>query len=180
MSDSSKDPAANTPAWLLPRPKAASHTVRLGIDTTSYNTVLLRVSWEVLYRSCMQGSHISKHQHQPVQDPSNSGSEAQPPTKKRKHDGVRFGPPSEATATPVPSHRQQHKSAPQAVNHVTNERKLAEAQLHGRTFQLDTSSCTQAEQEVFFSSAGWSLPEMMIAKQQLNDTKGLLDSKDIK
>ena len=180
MSNNSKDTAANTPAWLLARPKAASHTVRLGRDTNSYNTILLRVSWEVLYGYCMQGSHDSKHQHQPVQDPSNSGSEAQPPTKKRKHDGVRFGPPPEATATPVPSHQRQHKSATQAVNHVTNERKLAEAQLHGRTFQLDTSSCKHTEQGVFFSSAGWSLPDMMTAKQQLNNTKGLLDSKDIK
>ena len=69
---------------------------------------------------------------------------------------------------------------PRGADHVHNERKLAEAQLHGRKFHLDTSSCTQPEQGLFFSSAGWNVPDMMATKQQLNMTKDLLDCKDIK
>ena len=104
----------------------------------------------------------------------------QPDCKRRKHDGVRFGPRADTTAQPMAQFSQPSRSMPRGTDYVHNERKLAEAQLHGRKFHLDTSSCTQPEQKLLFSSAGWNVPEMMTAKQQLNTTKDLLDCKDIK
>ena len=104
----------------------------------------------------------------------------QPDRKRRKHDGVRFGPPLESTAQPVAQYSQPSRSVPRGADHVHNERKLAEAQLHGRKFHLDTSSCTQPERELFFSGPGWNVPDMMAATQKLNMTKDLLDSVDIK
>ena len=104
-----------------------------------------------------------------------------PLPKRRRHDGVRFGPPPEATTTPVTQDWQQQRTSQAAsVNHAHNERKLAEAQLHGRKFQLDISSCTVPKLDELFVSEAWSLSDMMKAKKALNDTKDLLDAKDIK
>ena len=60
------------------------------------------------------------------------------------------------------------------------ERSKAEAQLHGRKFHLDTSSCVLPNQDQLFTSQPWSLPQMMAGKEKLNATKDLLDVKDIK
>lgn len=60
------------------------------------------------------------------------------------------------------------------------QRVKAEAQLQGRKFHLDTTSCVPPEQDQLFLSPSWSMPEMMTEKKKLNDTKNLLDCKDIK
>lgn len=137
----------------------------------------------------MQASRNRDQGARPLQQPqaTSAGTDAsgtgpeQPPSKRRKHDGVRFGPRPQATAAPVPRDWQQQTTRQaSSVNHVHNERKLAEAQLHGRKFQLDTNSCTVPKLGELFKSEAWSLSDMMDAKKALNDTKDLLDAKDIK
>ena len=106
----------------------------------------------------------------------------EPRPKRRKHEGVRYGPlPTE------PKHVSPDRLPPavapesrQPVNHHHMERSKAEAQLHGRKFQLDTSSCVLPNQDQLFTSQPWSLPQMMAEKEKLNATKDLLDVKDIK
>ncbi len=68
----------------------------------------------------------------------------------------------------------------QPINHQQIEQAKAEAQLHGRKFQLNTSSCVVPSLDQLFTSEAWSLPEMMVEKDKLNATKDLLDCKDIK
>jgi len=68
----------------------------------------------------------------------------------------------------------------QIINHQQIERAKPEAQLHGRKFQLNTSSCKVPSLDQLFASEAWSMPEMMVEKGKLNATKDLLDCKDIK
>ena len=107
----------------------------------------------------------------------------QPNTKRRKHFGVRYGAPSAASQPAlqarVPNSRQlQQQKVPVDHHHV--QRVKAQAQLQGRKFHLDTSSCVPLAQDQLFISQSWSMPEMMTEKKKLNDTKNLLDCKDIK
>ena len=114
----------------------------------------------------------------------------QPSSKRRKHCGIRFGAPSAAQQQDLPATVQQaaantasthgQHNPRQAINHHHVERAKAEAQLQGRRFQLNTSSCTLPDQDQLFSSLSWALPEMMTEKEKLNNTKSLLDCKDIK
>lgn len=108
-----------------------------------------------------------------------------PKPKRRKHFGVRYGAApvagqqavTSASDRPSENRKQVHK---QPINHQHAERVKAEAQLQGRKFHLNTSSCVLPDQDQLFASQTWSLPDMMIEKEKLNDTKTLLDCKDIK
>ena len=106
----------------------------------------------------------------------------QPKAKRRKHFGVRYGAPAAASQPAIharaPEPRQQQQKQP--INHHLVQRVKAEAQLHGRKFHLDTTSCVLPEVEQLFISQPWNVPEMMTEKKRLNDTKNLLDCKDIK
>lgn len=107
-----------------------------------------------------------------------------PQAKRRKHFGVRYGPTAAASSPApyvrarAPEPRQQQQQQP--INHHHIQRAKAEAQLHGRKFHLDTSSCVAPEPDQLFLSQSWSVPEMMTEKKKLNDTKNLLDCKNIK
>ncbi len=103
-------------------------------------------------------------------------------TKRRKHEGVRYGPvPSQESQQTSSEIDLRHAPAPrQSINHQQIEQAKAGAQLHGRKFQLNTSSCMVPSLDQLFASEAWSLPEMMVEKDKLNATKDLLDCKDIK
>lgn len=102
--------------------------------------------------------------------------------KRRKHFGVRYAAPSAASQQALPDKAPEPKQQQpkQPINHHQVQRAKAEAQLQGRKFHLDTSSCTSPDQNQLFISRAWSLPDMMTEKTRLNDTKNLLDCKDIK
>ena len=105
-----------------------------------------------------------------------------PSKKRRKHFGVRYGE-APLTSQQTRSNRIQDQGPQQqrpSTNHHHVERAKAEAQLRGRKFLLDTRSCTLPSQDQLFISHPWALPDMMAEKKKLNDTKNLLDCKDIK
>lgn len=106
----------------------------------------------------------------------------QPNKKRRKHFGVRYGAAplasQQTTAAKMSDQSSQQQRPPTNHHHV--ERAKAETQLQGRKFHLDTGSCVLPKQDQLFTSHPWTLPDMMAKKKKLNDTKNLLDCKDIK
>ncbi len=104
-----------------------------------------------------------------------------PRLKRRKHEGIRYGPPPTETQHALTDRKLDTVAENRpSTNHYQVERAKAEAQLHGRRFQMDTSSCVLPNQDQLFTSQPWSLPQMMVEKDKLNATKDQLDSKDIK
>lgn len=166
---------SNTPAWLL-----------AGRPTTAPKVTVTHEHCSTQLECCtacnlVQAPNKRAKQQEAANSPSSTNTPAtQARQKRRKHEGVRFGPAPVPEAAPVPQQWQPAKSHSKAIHYEHNERKLAEAQLHGRRYQLDTSSCSLPQHEVFFSTAPWSLPDMMAAKQELNEIKDKLDTKEIK
>ena len=131
---------------------------------------------------CLQGDQQQTPTQQIARTHGTADRDEQPHTKRRKHFGVRYGAPAatrqQALPAKTPEPRQQQQKQP--INHHQAQRAKAEAQLHGRKFHLDTSSCAPPDQGQLFTSQAWSLPDMLTEKKRLNDTKNLLDCKDIK
>lgn len=134
-------------------------------------------------RTALQGGDQQHTQTQhSAHTEGNAADPEQPSRKRRKHFGVRYGAPVAASQQPLPdrvSEPKQHQQK-QTINHHQVQRAKAEAQLQGRKFHLDTSSCALPNRDQLFISRAWSLPDMMTEKKKLNDTKNLLDCKDIK
>lgn len=108
-----------------------------------------------------------------------SADEDKPNAKRRKHFGVRYGAPVAASQLALHARAAEPRQK-QPINHDQVQRVKAEAQLHGRKFHLDTTSCVPPDVDQLFISQPWTVPEMMTEKKKLSDTKNLLDCKDIK